>query len=396
MKKLFFNAGVFCFFLSGTIYVTDNYKSYERVFLLVGIAILFLLSGNHSLIIERTQSFTRKSYLFWIVAVTLSFMVHFESSMLITIAGLLLIYLTSIKWLPSAMERVGSNYYAVLNILLFSQLGFILVSFTSGGLRLIRFEGIFSNPNAFGGVAATFGGTVMAHFLYSMLTGRRRLGVIIFDSVLLVLALGCCFISTSRTSTVALAIAIAVMFFVVIVKIGQTDANTSTRLLEVLFFGIIILLGLYFFTGFGDLANGVINKFIAKRDNVLGGRDYLWQTIIDDFKFFGNGEQTTNSAHSTYFSMLDKYGALGFIGWIAFIMSGLLASMRISFNRSNENPLIYFAFFSYLILAFTGITEVMMLKTAMLLAVGTIPIIKYDIDEVPGSYYFERWEWKYD
>ena len=381
MKKIIVYLGILLFFMSGTVYVTDDFKSLQQPFLLAGIAILLLVSGNkYSLRFEVWRSLVTGMYVLWILSICVSLIVRMEPSMIITILGLSLILITAVSWLPNALIHANMNYCKMFNALEYAMISVFVFSFVNYEIRIGKYRGVFGNPNSFGGAVVTFGAIACAKLVYDLYKKHFSFLRILIDFILVVLSFLGTLISNSRTSTITMIVAILVAI-VLIVRIAGKKSRRA--FLAILVFFIVTgagLVALYSFTDIKSIADPILQKYAYKVSigNELGGRDVLWGNIISDFKFFGNGESTTNSAHSTYFSMLDKYGALGFIFWTAFVGYGTVRAAIISFSSRNRNPYAYYALFAFLVLALTGITEVMMLKTSMLLAVACIPLLRYD------------------
>ena len=382
MKKIVVYLGVLLFFMSGTIYVTDDFKNLQQPFLLAGIVILILVSGNkYSLRFEVWRSLVTSMYVLWILSICVSLIVRMEPTMIITILGLSLILITSASWLPNALIHADMSYGDMFGVMEYAMISIFIFSFVNYGIRIVRYRGVFGNPNSFGGVVVTFGGILCAKLVFDL--NRKQFGFfrIFIDFILVILSLLGTLISNSRTSTITMIVAILVAIVLIVRFAGKKSKRAFFALLIFFIAASAGLIALYCFTDVRSIADPILQKYAYKTSigNEMGGRDILWGNIIRDFKFFGNGESTTNSAHSTYFSMLDKYGALGCISWTAFVLYGTIRAAIISFSSRNRNLYAYYALFTFLVLALTGITEVMMLKTSMLLAVASIPLLRYDL-----------------
>lgn len=373
-KPIMLKIGIVCFFLSGTIYVTDAFKSYHNMMLLLGIFLIWLYAG---LPFPRYIQLPSRVnwYSIFVIAVIFSFFTNRELSMIVTIAGLMLLW-----WAANGLLPVACKYYSIeendiYDIIQISMVVVLLVSLVSGGFRSSGYEGIFTNPNACGGVAATLCAVACASFLDRYIFGNMR--KVVYSVGIIIFALFMALFSTSRTAVISIAIML-VLSFVFLLRSG-VDRTSIMRVFLIIAVLAVVIIFLSKFTNLKRLIEQIVDKFVHKGADTFDGRTERWELIIERVRFFGNGEKTEIAAHNTFLNMLDQYGVIAFVAWVLFIAEGLLRSFRRAFTHYAFS-MKYLPFFAFLCFTVTGLAEGMMLKTIMLLCVFCAGVIdgKYD------------------
>ena len=364
LKRRWVILGSILFFISGTIYVTDALKSYNIIVLIVG-GIMVGLCGKPPNRISFMSILN--PYNLFVITLILSYIVNDQASILLTIAGMMFIRIACNTSFPTAYNKCGMGEKEIHDLLLVSMLVVFIISLASGGFRTSRYEGIFSNPNACGGAAATMCAISCSCFMSNVISdekqSRRR---VILSLICLGLGVFMALISTSRTSVVT----IGILFFamtVLLLRRGSTRKNTG-KVLAIIFALVIVGFILYRFTPLHSYMGSVLDKFTAKEDDTLSGRGKNWEAILENAKWFGNGENIRMAAHNTYLSLLGQYGILSGVLWALYVLIGLIRSVIWAWSKE-EHIMKFLPVFSYVCFVSTSLTEGMMLKTIMLLCV---------------------------
>ena len=182
--------------------------------------------------------------------------------------------------------------------------------------------------------------------------------------------------SLSRTSLGTFILLLFISLFLIIKKY-----TTNKKIVKRIIISLLIIIPTFYFiynyTGVKKIVYNVIEKFELKKDDQLNGRKEKWEYILNRISFWGNGEKIAKGgAHNTFLSILDQYGIIPFTSWILFILIGLIKSIKIAVDKSNNQALKYLPLFSYLCFAFESFFESMMMKTIMLLCIFCVTLIR--------------------
>ena len=365
-KKTSLLIGIVLFFISGIAYVTDAFKNYHNILLAMGIVMIWLAAG----VISPRCFMARRilnPYVLFVCMVGVSFLVHMEKSMIITIAGLILLWWTTCVLLPYSCRKYHLGHEIFYLLLMGSVCSFLIFSFATTNFRITKYEGIFTNPNACGGAAATLCAVTISCFL-EFYEGKTWLQL--FMRILsLAITVFSCFVAlftTSRTSVITIFVMSAIMMLMLI--FGSNVSKRKRNLLITAAVLIVLAVLIYFFTDLRDLVQNIIYKFQYKESNTFDGREERWELIINRLKWFGNGEESSIAAHNTYLSLTDQYGIVAGFFWALFVLFYFLKSVVYMSGRQDK-PYRFLPFFSFLCFGLISFTEGMMLKTIMLICI---------------------------
>ena len=361
------------FFLSGTFYVTDVFKTVSMGLLAVSILILWVISRgaeqNQKLLIRTNLIFS--PYILFTVSILLAALFHLEPSMFVTVIGLLAIWVATTRIFPNCERQ---NLFRVENVALYLSIAMLLVfaySLLTERFVQSRYEGIFANPNSCGGAAATLFAFAISGILGEANKKRIQKSKVAIFVVALVTAVIFTFVSTSRTSVLTIAL-LSILAFALFAKDNLSD-DMFLRALTVFLVLIVAIVLLLKFSNLGDWVDTILWKFDAKSADTLDGREAKWEFVFGRLAFLGNGEASSFGAHNTYFSLLDQYGIPAFIAWILFVVAGIFRSLQ--FAIGDNRPMRYFPLFVFLAFASMSMTEGMMLKTIMLSSVFSYALV---------------------
>lgn len=365
------NLGIVLFFISGTLYVTDIFKSYQQLILIASIFFLLVPNIGKIIKIRKSVGLLCLIFIFLILSIIMSCVVRLEIFELVSGIGLFLVGFATYSLIPTNLNAQKKDVIDIFWWLLIIHLLLFAYSFLVYPIKFSSYEGIFTNPNATGGVAVTLFAIAAPIFLDCFESGRSDKRYVI-SGISVVLSILVALITTSRTSIITSLILMMITFFLIL-RMDILNKKTNRLLkLSILVCGITLLL---YATGILDeLLGNVLYKFELKEDNTLSGRDVYWQEIFDTMKFWGNGEGTGIAAHNTYLSMLDQYGVFACVSICIFVIVGIIKSLGLSLSNGGCTwkfiPLYSFVAFGVL-----GMAEGMMLKTVMLMSVFSASIL---------------------
>ena len=376
-KIFFFYLGLILFFMSGTLYVTDDFKSFYLIALVTGIVLIWFSNDFMIFVLKRDSKINGGGVLAFLysafsVSLIFSLIMNKEKSMIITILGLLLIIWCCIIQIPNYCKKHNVSFNSIYIILMISMLTVFLYSIMRYGIKTVNYEGIFSNQNAMGGNATTLFCISSACFLDNFKKKEKNTKKILWLSVIsMLMSTALAFFATSRTSVLSIFVCFLVSLLILI---GQASSKkyafrVSLIILEV----IIFILFVYLFTPFKSVVDRFLYKFALHVQDQLNGRRAIWEIIFNRLSYFGNGEASAIAAHNTYLSLMDQYGIISGGLWVLFCFFGIVISFFDIFNKQKEYR--HLPFLAFLIFSLQSITEGMMLKTIMLIMIFSISII---------------------
>jgi len=212
----------------------------------------------------------------------------------------------------------------------------------SYGVGSDRFYGIFANPNALGAFTV-----VAIPTLFSNLSGNRKKRL--SDAFFLAVAAGLLFLSGSRTSILAVFLALGLYIF----------AITKNKLIYLLG-GVILLPAVMILPQFikaQDISEAVEQKMRLGEIKALGGRAEAWQAAREcimkrpvlghgygaeeymfDYYGFEFQENAGGHTHNSYLGLLATNGVLGFLLIFPVLCKTLFNSLRLYRLRSRFGP----------------------------------------------------------
>lgn len=385
LKKLLYCCGFIGFFASGTICEMTDYQQFQKPILIFSIIILILGVGivkKHSGINGIIRTSYNLSYILFFISMLCSFIVHFETGILINAFGVILIWWVTNWTMPYARSKGIYSLEREWFLLAFFQSLILGYTIITSGVTINRFQGIFYNSNATGGAGATLCAIAIPYFLFVYLNRKRGdTTKLIFSVIVIVLSVFVTLISTSRTSILTVAGMLVLMFLLMIKEI-----NNKKRLLRIALIVVMAIIVLFFMLRsqyVESILEVIIEKFVARKGNEFAGRQNRWDIVFDRLSFFGNGEESAIGTHNTFLGFLDEYGYSAIISWALYIVFSLYNSLRIAFSKST-NQMKYLPLFSFVCFFLLSMFEGMMLKTIMLICLysgNIIYLIKKEIGE---------------
>lgn len=379
VPTLFSKIGLFVFLISGTLYITEPFSFLQMPFLTGGVVLLFIGALIRGLRLYNIN-FLGWLYLLFSISILFSFFAHFETSMLLTFGGLILIYF-SCKFTSDNFLQLNDcrEFKKTVDLFILFQLLLLIAGtiYNKPSFNYIYegYQGIFSNPNGLGGFSALLISLSYGSFLSNLFYPKKKRSLLLFYFVSIVAGLCFIFLSKSRTALVTVIISFLAGFICIIL----TRKLSSKQIFRGIFLSslfVILILVILKIPALKTVVDNMLNKFQVNRanGNTLSDRDVIWNFIFDRVKFFGNGEETAVAAHSTYLSMLDQYGILSFVFLCIFMLFGVLSSFM--YLKKKQNARVRFIpFMIFLNFASESLMEMMMLKSVMLFAVLCTMII---------------------
>lgn len=378
MKKLL-QLGLMIYFLSGTLYVTDNYKSFQQALLLFSfLIIIFVYIFSH----------TKKRLIFWndifhfifVIFLFLSAFYNHDTKNFFGSICMLMIYII-ICCMLSKIKILDPMkiYYSIIyvHIILF------IYSIIKYGLSMTKYQGIFGNPNSLGGVAValfTINLGILASKISDYLLGKDiKLKNIFIDVFCLFFWIFFVIISSSRTSFITVIVLLLFTSVYLFKKIFylryKIRVITLKRIFILIFIFTFIIIILYNFTSIKDVIQlSIFNKFEMKSANITDGRSERWIMVLNEINALGHGSKHYKLApHNTFISLLGQYGIFAVFFYILFLINSLKISLRFIKINNCYNFLPFLSITSFICLS---MGESMMLKTNMLLIYFSLSTIQ--------------------
>ena len=363
------------YFLSGTFYVTNDFKSLQIPMLIGSIMITIILSPVTSKIHYKKKAIDI-SYLLFTLSSFISSFYNQSIHGIVSSAGTLALWYFSSNTIENLEKKGKSIWSKTYEVILIPFLLLILYSLTRYGFRIERYRGVFYTSNSTGGCAATAIALICCFYL-SDVTKKNIIGILKYKYYIPFLICSILLLSsTSRTSIIATIIIIILTGFIYL----YYSQKTRKELFRIFIMGIIIVVLfslIYYYTDIKSMINSVIVKAKIRnaQEDALAGRTDRWQMIIERARFLGNGDDRSVSSHNTFLGLLDQFGIPSTLFWIVFCLSGLINSIKIAFNRNYDDYMKFFPLFSFTMFIVLSLMEGMMMKTIMLMCVYSIPIL---------------------
>lgn len=378
MKKLL-QLGLMIYFLSGTLYVTDNYKNFQQALLLFSfLIIIFVYIFSHK----------KKSSIFWndifhfifVIFLFLSAVYNHDTKNYFGSICMLMIYII-ICCMLSKIKILDPMkiYYSIIyvHIILF------IYSIIKCGLSMTKYQGIFGNPNSLGGVAValfTINLGILASKISDYLLGKDiKLKNIFIDVFCLFFWIFFVIISSSRTSFITVIVLLLFTSIYLFKKIFYSKYKirviTLKRVFILMFIFTFIINIIYNFTSIKDVIQlSIFNKFEMKSANITDGRSERWIMVLNEINALGHGSKHYKLApHNTFISLLGQYGIFAVFFYILFLINSLKISLRFIKINNCYNFLPFLSITSFICLS---MGESMMLKTNMLLIYFSLSTIQ--------------------
>lgn len=376
-------------FLSGTFYLTGDWKQLQPYLLVGGILGLFVLGFTFNTRVVINSKLLCVSLLF-LASSLLSSLVHADLDLLLGALALFMIYLALVVVFPSLIKGdiVAGNKLIVYSYLL-THLPLIVVPLLIDSGVTLPYRGIFHNPNSFGSTAATLFAVVGAEFsclveerIFHLRKSFNRKTVLLVPILLFFLTL--IMISRCRAGFATAALLVitnGVVLFGKSVLKGKIQLQAVKKILLFIFLLSVSGLGIYFCTSLGVLFRAtILGKFINTSEDLLNGRLYVWLEVLGEARFWGYGRGYFNTfgmgAHNTYLSLLGQYGVLPTVSFALFLLLALDYSLRYVF-RAIEDRYRYLLLYLWSSFVFLSLVEGMMFNTGMLLFYAALGLGSY-------------------
>ncbi|WP_042345887.1 O-antigen ligase family protein [Bacillus massiliigorillae] len=348
---------------------------------MLGILFMYLLNLKIDLEIPKVLSMI---YFFFLLFIFISSLVNGSLQSLLSSFRYILIFITLSIVVPNLLKE--KTLPISMGALICSQIPLIVLSFTKQNPFIDiygygAYSGIFYNPNSYGLVVATIFVVILG--LYYEFIGSGRYGI----QLLLLLSLFSLFLltifSSSRTSVTAI-IFIIIMFLILYVIKNNGLKKISIKRIRNIFlkciasiFCIVIFIKSKYFNIF---EGKILEKYISKYNSgdVLDQRGYIFSNTISEAKLFGYGpdyftKEFGIAAHNTFISILGQFGLCASVLFLILWMVLINKSIKFYFKSENRYSMLPVLIVTFFLL--TSITEIMLMKTSMLLGMIIIGLI---------------------
>lgn len=360
----------FILFIGSYLYLLEDLKPYAIGLFLVGLAgfawmaILSVIDGRPIL---RPRPLLWTAFAFWLISM-LSGLLNLDPQVIAGATFVFLLYVTAMTVMrdPRAVRGALQAFLWSSGLVVLASLAKQLPS--PGG----SWQGVFDNPNAMGGVLATFTAVLIARAMD--VSGAKRLAYVGGVVVLL----GLTFLTRNRGALTAIGTCLVVALLVWLPSVLRS-------LKAIFWFAVACFtapVALYF--AWPYVVQPVLDKIAYKegiKEGVTGDRIYIWQDYLSEASFFGGGRSALDNhalaAHNTYISLIAQYGWMAGIIFVLFVI-GLLVYC---YMKRNEIYTKYLPLMSVLSFAILGGTEGMMMKSSMfvIFLFPTGPLLKNSI-----------------
>ena len=208
---------------------------------------------------------------------------------------------------------------------------------------LYPYRGVLDNPNALGMISVTMAAAVLAWLRGVMAEQRALWSSVLYKMFLigvLVILGGLILASNSRTSFLTGMILYGVFFLSLFAEAKRY--RTWIVLSAVLVAGVAVSLPLaveYVDAQSGGLLGSLLSKFANKAadDDVLSGRNEVWQMILRHIEVFGIGTTAMDefgvNPHNTYMWMLGSKGPIALVFFASAQWAALVAAIKYAWRN---------------------------------------------------------------
>lgn len=343
---------------------------------LIGLFAFTIISNNFKLI-NRT-SIISGSYLFVLLS-GISSILNNDSVILKTAILVGLVFILCFSLVPILNFNINKM---ILLAIFISHIPIILIPLFQNGVNQIPYQGVFNNPNTFGGIVVNLFSALFS--IYIMFLQKRIEGVkqnfyylkLISLSIILIYLMYLVTVSASRTSFITLVMVstLGIIILGYYIYINNNIAFLFKR--GILYTGIpfIIFFVLWNTTSFSNvIQDNIFSKFERKIEagDFLDSRGDIWLHTLSDLKPFGQGStyflDTFNlGAHNTFIQILGINGYVPASILLILLVSVLWLSIKYALQPINSifkySPFIFSV--NFIVLSFG---ENMLLSTSMLL-----------------------------
>jgi len=273
---------------------------------------------------------------------------------------------------PKALDAVVSAFFFTTTAVIVASV--VVQIPTIGG----SYAGVFNNPNALGGVLATFATALIARAM--TVSGVRRSWYVIAIMAIAILTL----LTRNRA-----AIGAIVACFAIVLALWLPTAAFRLRSLVLLMAACVTLPFILSYV-WPTVIQPVADKFLyneGTEGGVTSGRSDIWMAYLSQSTLLGRGrdilDMYEHAAHNTYISLIAQFGWIAGLLFLFFVLTQLVQTWILR----HRSPSGYLAFMSVLTFLILSLTEGMLMKSTMftMLLFASVPAISKDDTDRRGK-----------
>lgn len=352
------------FIAASLVYTGSNYRPLTGTTIIIRYFIILLGALYFGIVYLNRYGFTRipvPSFQSWHI---LLYWMIFSISVLISEIyngefpsnGLFFIWIVPL-FLFLCFPRVIENLNYVLAVSSFiSSFSYVFFSFVTVPFYSIPYSGLAANPNGFGQLGALsfiFGFILL--FRYYKIKSYIH---VIFIFLTLIISLLAVILSESRTSFM-----LVLLLSIIIFIFNFATEGISRKFILLPLIGFLIV---YFVPIYDLFLNSIITKFriSMSHGDILNGRTYIWNTILNEATILGNGSDYwykfgSEGAHNSILYIIGQFGIIAGILFFVFLLLSIYAAIKYAFAFKNVDPFSVVPLVSILSFCILSITEQM-------------------------------------
>lgn len=363
--------------LSGiTIRFEESFNISNLLFLIGGITLMLVTVAY-----KKENTIIKTDFLFMIYIFTMTLAVYSslynqDYNSFVSIIKLLLMYLFTVIF-------IFNNSLVNFNMILYSFLiacvitilySIITVPYDAG---LLRYKGVFENPNSMGMLSATMFTITVALFHRSKEKAQIVLIGFLLVSLLFV------FNSGSRTSFLTvLGISCVVIVNYILNSLREKRIPKINMKHSIIILLLIVCFVIFVNNDevYKSLDNNILNKFSEKADNITSSRTEIWRFAFINSGITGKGSEFIKdnigfSAHNSFLAIMMEYGwFVGFL-YITFWLIALIKSLLYGVHKKDLIPILFIT--NYIFLSMMEVLTVHISSILAMVGIGYLVTIRY-------------------
>lgn len=254
----------------------------------------------------------------------------------VPLEGMAYLFFTPLVFFLIIPQTLFNAESVILKAAFYSSFVYLLLSGLSEPIVFGRYyAGITYNPNSLGQLAVQSSIASLCLFLYSIknIKNEKKRSVIYF--ICLLISFFFILVSRSRTSFISFLIPCFLVLFVFFI-----GSKVKKRKLII---PSIVLIILYFWKLKDFFQISILDKFEKNSaENLLSGRNYIWNVILDDISLLGHGSDYLSNvigrgAHNSILEIVAIFGAIAGVFILLFFIFSIISSLRYAllFDKNN-------------------------------------------------------------
>lgn len=318
----------------GTLYFLNNYiRKYSR--------------GNGEILLPfKTKSW---SLLFFWVMFSFSVIISQSYNGQLPFEGIAYLVFNIVVFFLVIPMTLDNPEETIIKASFFASFSYLIISaFYEPVIFGSYYFGITYNPNSIGQLAVQAAISIFCLFLNSLENISKEKKKSLISFLLFIVSVAFILLSSSRTSFFALLLP---SVFVIFIFVWARKIRLRYLIMPASLFTII-----YFVSLREYLQIGILNKFNRyNSDDLLSGRDIIWNKILEDISLFGHGpnyftEVIGKGAHNSILEVIGSFGVIAGLIITLFYIDTIIISIKYAIKNRKKQ---YFYVPMIVILTFT-------------------------------------------